>query len=57
VIKREESGHYDSLEPGYHGSIGKNYFVTEWSIGEPGHYDSLEPGNQGSIGKNYFVPE
>jgi len=56
VIKREESEHYDSLEPGYHGSIG-NYFVTEWSKGESGHYDFLEPGNQGSIGKNYFVPE
>jgi len=50
MIKREESGQYDSLEPGYHGSIGKNYFVTEWPIGEPGHYNSLEPGNQGSIG-------
>jgi len=57
MIKREESGQYDSLEPGYHGSIGKNYFVTEWSRGEPGHYDSLEPGNQSSIGKNYFAPE
>jgi len=57
VWSREESGHYDSLEPGYQGSIGKNYCAAEKSREESGNYDSFEPGYQGSIGKNYCATE
>jgi len=51
VWSREESGYYDSSEPGYHVSIGKNYFAIEWSREESRYYDSLEPGYHVSIGK------
>jgi len=44
VWLREESGHYDSLEPGYQGSIGKIYCAAEKSREESGNYDSFEPG-------------
>jgi len=63
VIQRKESGHYDFLKPGYHASIGRNYFVTEdycateKSREETVHCDSLEPRYQGSIGKNYSATE